>query len=493
MTLLRLDCIDSASQEASQIEIELSTVTLIFLPNWPADQKFIDTMEETDSYINKEGIKVVDRFFTVPLDYSNPDGTKIRVFARNLVPIGKESGEAKEKKNDLPFLVFLQGGPGFEVELQSNSGFAKEIHEQGYQTLWLDQRGTGLSTAVSYETLPSHLTDEEKAQYFKFFRADSIVNDCETIRKCLLGHLPEDQQKWSILGQSFGGFCAITYLSFHPEGLKEVFTTGGLAPLVESPDPVYEALIARVVKRNKVYYQKYPKDIKRVKEILAYLSKNELLLPNGGRLTPNRWLQLGIAFGMHGGIDAVHQLVFRASTDLEMFGRLSYKTLQKVQYSQSLDGNPLYAVLHEPIYCQGTAPNWSASRALANHHQFHWNKVDQLGESEPVYFAGEMIFPDMFDDYSNLRPLKGIAEILARDSTWGPLYDLEQLARNEVKVSAVTYVEDMYVDFNFAQDTAAKIKNTEQYITNQLFHNGLTRDSKDVMKRLFDLSKRVYD
>lgn len=50
-----------------------------------------------------------------------------------------------------------------------------------------------------------------------------------------------------------------------------------------------------------------------------------------------------------------------------------------------------------------------------------------------------------------------------------------------------------YVDFNFAQDTAAKIKNTEQYITNQLFHNGLTRDSKDVMKRLFDLSKRVYD
>lgn len=117
-----------------------------------------------------EGIKVVDRFFTVPLDYSNPDGATIRVFARNLVPAGKESGEAKEKKNDLPFcqsstsviidneitdyvLFVLQwcsfkvntliqwkilrltllmqlcppGGPGFEVELQSNSGFAKEV------------------------------------------------------------------------------------------------------------------------------------------------------------------------------------------------------------------------------------------------------------------------------------------------------------------------------------------------------------------------------
>jgi hypothetical protein len=44
----------------------------------------------------------------------------------------------------------------------------------------------------------------------------------------------------------------------------------------------------------------------------------------------------------------------------------------------------------------------------------------------------------MFDDYSNLRPWKGAAEILAKDSEWAPLYDLDQLARNEVPVSAVT-------------------------------------------------------
>jgi hypothetical protein len=51
-----------------------------------------------------------------------------------------------------------------------------------------------------------------------------------------------------------------------------------------------------------------------------------------------------------------------------------------------------------------------------------------------------MIFPDMFDDYVNLRPLKGAAEILANDSSWGPLYDIEQLRKNEVKVTAATYV-----------------------------------------------------
>lgn len=44
----------------------------------------------------------------------------------------------------------------------------------------------------------------------------------------------------------------------------------------------------------------------------------------------------------------------------------------------------------------------------------------------------------MFDDFVNLRPLKGVAELLAQDATWGPLYDLDQLAKNEVKVSAAT-------------------------------------------------------
>lgn len=130
------------------------------------------------------------------------------------------------------------------------------------QTLWLDQRGTGLSAPLSPDTLPKNVkTDEEIAGYLKHFRADSIgalakyitwskhmtnsriVKDCEVIRKELLGsqESPEDR-KWTLMGQSFGGFCCITYLSFHSEGIKEVFITGGLAPLVDQPDEVYEAL-----------------------------------------------------------------------------------------------------------------------------------------------------------------------------------------------------------------------------------------------------------
>lgn len=77
-------------------------------------------------------------------------------------------------------------------------------------------------------------------------RLHLLVKDCEAIRHILLDHKTKSEdRKWTIMGQSFGGFCAISYLSFHSEGLKEVFLTGGLAPLVNDPDTVYEALIRK--------------------------------------------------------------------------------------------------------------------------------------------------------------------------------------------------------------------------------------------------------
>jgi hypothetical protein len=67
--------------------------------------------------------------------------------------------------------------------------------------------------------------DSAKAQadYLTHFRADAIVLDAELIRRDLAGDAP-----WSVLGQSFGGFCTVSYLSFAPHGIREAFITGGL-------------------------------------------------------------------------------------------------------------------------------------------------------------------------------------------------------------------------------------------------------------------------
>ncbi|KAH6910279.1 alpha/beta-hydrolase [Coprinopsis sp. MPI-PUGE-AT-0042] len=440
-------------------------------------------MPSQETYTIKGGLKIVEHFFDLPLDYADPDGQKIRVFARQSIPT--EKAETPEEEAKLPFC-----GPGFECSLNGNSGFSAEIYNKGYQILWVDQRGTGLSTPLTSDTLPETVkNDEQIAKYLKHFRADSIVKDCESIRKILLGNKPNpEDQKWSLIGQSFGGFCCLTYLSFHPESLKQVFLTGGLAPLVDGPDKVYEALAVRVAKRNEVYYRKYPADIQRVKEIAAYLSKTQVRLPNGGQLTVARFQQLGLSFGMQ-------ELVLGASNDLSLFAKIGYKTLQSIEQAQSFDGNPLYAILHEAIYCQGnTASNWSALRALESHAQFQWNSITgEPFQGDKLYFTGEMVFPSMFNDYANLRPWKHAANILAREASWSPLYDLEQLAKNEVKVSSVTYFNDMYVDFNLAQETVSKVANVEQYITNQLVHDGLRQDGTDVIKKLFQLSNREFD
>jgi hypothetical protein len=50
-------------------------------------------------------MKVTERFFTVPLDYSKPDGEKIRVFVRHIVP--KAKAKTPEDEEKLPYRTYL--------------------------------------------------------------------------------------------------------------------------------------------------------------------------------------------------------------------------------------------------------------------------------------------------------------------------------------------------------------------------------------------------
>lgn len=50
------------------------------------------------------GVKVVERFFHLPLDYKEPDGEKIRVFARSMIPTDK--AKTPEEEDKLPICRF---------------------------------------------------------------------------------------------------------------------------------------------------------------------------------------------------------------------------------------------------------------------------------------------------------------------------------------------------------------------------------------------------
>ncbi|KAI7906903.1 Alpha/Beta hydrolase protein [Cokeromyces recurvatus] len=450
--------------------------------------------DQTVESFSIPGAKVFDRYFDCPLDYSNETTSpKIKVFVRHLIPVDKVSSMKK-----LPFFLYLQGGPGFECALPGNgtSGWIKVAFEKGYQVLLLDQRGTGFSSQVSSESLDKLFkTDEEKADYLSHFRADSIVRDCETIRKQLTAGRSgtnEEETRITLLGQSFGGFCITTYLSLFPKSIQNAYITGGIPPLVNNPDEVYRALYPRILKKNKLYYKKFSRDMTRVRQIHAYLTSNKVTLPNGGNLSSRRFLQLGLLFGGAGGYDTVHGIVQAAANDLDRLGKLSYRTLNRIQEVQSWDTNVIYAILHEAIYCQSNqSSRWSAERLLSEEPfatDFEW-RLQNLKEDQPVYFTGETIYPFMFDDFAELRPLKKVANLLA-DKSWGQLYDTQVLNKVEnIQVAGVSYYDDMYVDLKLSEKTASEINGFEQWITNEYAHNGLRVDGERILAYLMKLAR----
>jgi pimeloyl-ACP methyl ester carboxylesterase len=96
----------------------------------------------------------------------------------------------------LPWLVYLQGGPGFGCAAPQHIPLTDVVLARGYQILYLDQRGTGLSTTITAETLALQGDVDQQVSYLRAFRADSIVKDCEAIRKNLTAEYPDHLKKW---------------------------------------------------------------------------------------------------------------------------------------------------------------------------------------------------------------------------------------------------------------------------------------------------------
>jgi pimeloyl-ACP methyl ester carboxylesterase len=399
------------------------------------------------------GLVLTEHEFEAPLDHGKPNGSKLTVFAREVVATGRE-------RDDLPWLLFLQGGPGHEasrpLEPRDPSWLERALAD--YRVLLLDQRGTGRSTPVGALT---GMSPDEQAAHLRHFRADAIVRDAELVRAEL------GVERWSVLGQSFGGFCVVTYLSFAPEGLEAAFVTGGLPPLERHSDDVYRATYRRTLDRNRAYYARYPRDRERVREIVARLDAEEVLLPSGDRLTARRFRQLGDVLGQSTGFESLHYIV-----ELP-FGSRAF--LHDIEAAYPFPRNPLYAVIHEACYAPGCATRWSAERVLPEEFR-----------DDPTLFTGEHVYPWMFEDCRELRPFADAAASLAKIE-WPQLYDRARLRTNDVPAAAAIYAEDMYVERVYSEQTANDIRGLHSWITNEYAHDGLRADGARILGRLLDL------
>ena len=406
----------------------------------------------------QRGTVVTEHRFEVPLDHANPGAERITVFAREVVA----AEHADRPADEVPWLLFLQGGPGMASPRPHGRDSWLDRALGDYRVLLLDQRGTGRSAPANRLTLAGLGGPERQARYLTHFRADAIVADAELIRKRLTGGRP-----WSVLGQSFGGFCAVRYLSAAPEGLAEVLITGGLPGLSTTADDVYRATYPITEAKNLAHYDRYPGDADQARAIARHLAGREGVLPSGQPLTVRAFQSLGHALGMSTGSDDLHYLLTEAFDG----GELSDHFLYQVQARLSFAPGPLYAVLHEACYAQRTATRWAAERVLAEFSGF--SAAAAVDGAGPVLFTGECIYPWMLADDPVLRPLADAAEILAGHEDWPDLYDPARLAANEVPAAAAIYYDDMYVPQQFSVATAAGIGGLRRWVTSEYEHDGL--------------------
>lgn len=468
-------------------------------------------------------------------------------------------------------ILYLQGGPGFGcaapvsgLSLASAKsswaasalfGDITNVDEKTFERVVLmDQRGTGRSSPVSKQRLKKLFPDlflmddcvesagesaevqlrrakvskavEEATQYLAKFRADSIVRDAEWIKEALIRPatmpsameeaVPEDKspRPWgAALGQSFGGFCLMTYLSSIVHPPKLCLFTGGIAPMLSSVRDVYDRLWIRVKERNYRYYEQYPGDVAVVKRIVQKLLLQEsdplqppVKLPSGGILTARRFLQLGLALGGSPGsaFANIHSVINSAFLD-DDDDELSGAFLKRIDHEQSFDDAPLYFLLHESIYADGPssgATNWAAHSSYEHYAstnpEFDYHVTSKSGNEAPTLFFGEMVFPWMaHGDFAELSgiSLSKLSESLASKNDWAPLFDASNMRAalgSGTKAASATYYDDLYVDFNCVMKLLPRgcpLEKVKVWITNEYQHSGLRDDGASIVCKLVSMAK----
>ena len=415
------------------------------------------------------GLRATGHHFTVPLDHAHPHGETITVFAREVSSLDHDTPEA------LPWLLFLQGGPGGQSpRVSSLSGWMAEAAKT-FRILLLDQRGTGLSTPANRQSLPLRGDAAAQASYLAHFRADSIVRDAEAIREAL------GATTWSTFGQSYGGFCTLAYLSLAPAALDRCLVTGGLGPLDGGPEEVYRATYARMAARNAEYFERYPEDRIVLNRIMRHVEQEHERLPNGRRITGGLVQVLGQFLGGNARMDQLHFVFEAAFIPTPAGPRLSDSFIEVLAQQASRAANPLYALMHESIYAQGRATRWAAERVAAEFPAF------DPASAEPL-LTGEMVYRWYFEDDPVLRPLEDVARILAERDEWPALYDAGVLASNAVPVAAAVYRDDVYVDRDISLATASRVRGLRVWETADFHHDGIADDGAAIFARLLGMT-----
>ena len=385
------------------------------------------------------------------------------VFAREL-------RDPETVEQDLPYLVFLQGGPGGASPRPDGGPAWVRWAVQRYRVLLLDQRGTGRSNPLDPQRILALGPPQEQADVLALYRADSIVQDCEVIRRLLLGDRP-----WTTLGQSFGGFCTFTYLSYAPQALTECYVTGGIPGLGRHIDDNYRSTYRRLIARTRDLDAEFPRTRTTLRAVAHHIEQVDERLPDGERLTVERLQEIGHVLGTENGPLRLHYLAESAWAGPQ----LSQEFLHGVHgLISGYAVAPLYALVHECCAVNaGESTRWSAERVRA--------EFPEIDATEgPLGLTGEAIYRHTVARQPALAAFADTMELLAERVWERPLFDLDALARNEIPVAAQVYTQDMYVPHDLSMEAATLVPGVRVVEDAERHHDALRKHGSEVLTGL---------
>src|SRR3569833_1384058 len=486
--------------------------------------------------------KTQDFVCDVPVNWRNPGDTdlgKLRLSLSILTPLKRRDGSdlpgSQGLFHSLPVVAYLCGGPGSENQPEQKPELSRYFMEKGYQMLYLDYRGCGRSSPITGETIRigGRNTAPKQFEYLRHFRQDSIVRDVEAVRRCLQARIANKALKLTLIGQSYGGWIVLTYLSFYPQGIERAYINGGLAPIGIPSETVYHWTYDMVFGYNDLFYDVYPDDLSRVRAVVAHILEkgDRIQLPGQrGYLTARRFLCTGRSLGGPDGLREMHKRMVQAVRDIEEKGELSQEWLNDIEGVFRFNDRPLYALLHDAIYQSGPGGGAASGGYYASiaelrdrvprspqsfctapvrvakqeEHSGHYGWVrdgffasvrpeDVTGEKNtPLYFSGEHVYSWHFEPgmYPGLEGFRGLASEVAACTDWEHLYDIERLRENRVPVYALAYPGDMYVFHAYAHKTAQTVANTTVSWPSHMFHGTLKTNTLAVLEEFEKLVRK---
>src|SRR5699024_707730 len=146
-------------------------------------------------------------------------------------------------------------------------------------------------------------------------------------------------------------------LSAHAGSVDTALFTGGLPSVGPDLDAVYTTTWHGMIARSERFWARFPEDRDRMRRLAGLAAAGRLRLTDGQRVVFERLRRLGHPLGASQSAERLHYLRGREPSA----PAFAHDLAAALPFGGR---NPLYAVIHESCWADGTTTRWAGDRTM---------------------------------------------------------------------------------------------------------------------------------